>query len=263
MQSIKDSIHKNMAFSSDVCEKHNINLMDFSGEVVCPRCFLEKENEKVQQREEEKYLKRNYLLLNSKSLVSDKTILNATLDNFKPTCAEEKNNKQLVKECINRYKDGQVFNVVLQGLQGTGKSHLAYAMLKELNENSNFKASCLFMSVEEMIRKIKGTFKDDKSIYTENYFIDLISQVDYLVLDDLGAETGAIGTDKSATDFVQRVLYAITTTRQDKSTIITTNLASATIFGMYDRKLVSRLFKKPKYIVFRESKDKRIADIPF
>jgi DNA replication protein DnaC len=123
--------------------------------------------------------------------------------------------------------------------------------------------SCLFVSIDAMLRKIKNSFNDKESRFTEEYFNKLLSNVDFLVLDDLGAETGAIDTSKTATDFVQRVLYGITNTRQDKATILTTNLDSKTLFSMYDKKLVSRLFRKPKYVIFKESKDKRTSNIPF
>lgn len=113
------------------------------------------------------------------------------------------------------------------------------------------------------MRKIKDSFSNRQSKYTERYFVDLLSSVDFLVLDDVGAETGAIDTDKTASDFVQRILYAITTTRQDKATILTTNLSSEVLFKMYDKKLVSRLLKNPKYVLFKETKDKRLASIPF
>ena len=114
-----------------------------------------------------------------------------------------------------------------------------------------------------MLRTIKDSFSNRESRYTERYFVDLLSKVDFLALDDIGAETGAIDTDKTATDFVQRVLYAITSTRQDKATIVTTNLNSEVLFKMYDKKLVSRLLRNPKYVLFKETKDKRLSNIPF
>jgi DNA replication protein DnaC len=87
--------------------------------------------------------------------------------------------------------------------------------------------------------------------------------VDFLVLDDVGAETGAMDTDKRASDFIHRVLYGITNARQNKSTITTTNLGSKDLYSMYDKKIVSRLFRKPKFIVYENTKDKRINQLPF
>ncbi|MDF2606968.1 MAG: Pony 38 [Bacillales bacterium] len=91
----------------------------------------------------------------------------------------------------------------------------------------------------------------------------MLSDCDFLVLDDLGAETGAIDTGKAATDFVQRVFYAIMNARQGKVTIITTNLSSEKLFSIYDKKLVSRLLRNPQFIIFKETLDKRISILPF
>lgn len=83
------------------------------------------------------------------------------------------------------------------------------------------------------------------------------------MLDDLSAESGAIDIEKAATDFVHKFLYALSSSRQHKVTIYTTNLSSTTLTKLYDEKLLSRCFKKPKFIVFKETKDYRIGDVPF
>ena len=95
------------------------------------------------------------------------------------------------------------------------------------------------------------------------YFVDLLSKVDYLVLDDLGAETGAVGTKKKASDFIQRVLYAIANGRQSKSTIVTSNLSIPALQDMYDTKLISRLLRDTYQIHFTNTSDKRVRKIEF
>lgn len=270
------SLLKKMEFHSSYCDKHSfykngeqvpnpIQKMMINGNIVCPRCEAERENKRLQaelQTQFEKTKKdEKYNTLFNKSITEDNTILYARFSNYITSEPEETQNKQIVLDCVNRFKQGEIFNLILQGKQGTGKSHLAYSTLYELNECH--KHTCLFISVDSMLRKIKGTFSNKESKYTEEYFIDLLSKVDFLVLDDIGAETGAIDTNKTASDFVQRVLYAATTVRQGKSTIITTNLDSKTLYTMYDKKLISRLFKKPKYVIFKDTKDKRTSNIPF
>ena len=81
------------------------------------------------------------------------------------------------------------------------------------------------------------------------------------VIDDLGAETGFIGTDKTASGFTQRILYSLMNKRQDKSTIITTNLNSAQITAMYDSKIISRLYRRlgSNVIKFESMNDRRMS----
>ena len=89
--------------------------------------------------------------------------------------------------------------------------------------------------------------------------IDLLIEADLLVLDDLGAETGAVTTDRTATDFTTRTLYAIINGRMNKPTIITTNLNSKDMAKMYDSKLISRMFRGAEghVIKFEKTNDKR------
>lgn len=285
MEPIKlpNSLKSKMEFHSSFCELHTFikdgvefmrpyQRMVINGEVVCPRCENEKNTKAFEEQVNAEIRKTkneaDYNVLFDKSVIDDKTVLKARFSNYRVLEDEETKNKALVQELVERYKQGETFNMILQGKQGTGKSHLAYSTLWELNQEKKY--SCLFISVYSMLREIKATFryKEDKGNYrdtkfNEEYFNDLLSRVDFLVLDDLGAETGAIDTDKSATDFVQRVLYGITNTRQDKSTIITTNLNGETLFSMYDKKLISRLLRNPEYVVFKETKDKRTNKLPF
>jgi DNA replication protein DnaC len=265
MEEVKplESLRRKMAYHSDTCDKHPrpVQKMVINGEVVCPRCKNEENTLELEKQLNQEIAVRKestkYNILFDRSVIEDGTLLQARLRNFYAKEQEEIENKRLVEAYIQRYMDGDQFNLILQGKAGVGKSHLAYAVLYELNELKQY--SCLFISINAMLRKIKASFGNKESQYTEEYFNRLLSDVDFLVLDDLGAETGAINTDKSATDFVQRVLYDIATTRQSKSTIITTNLNSQTLYTMYDQKLVSRLLRNPEVIVFRETKDKRFT----
>lgn len=256
-----------MIWDSDFCDKHvkPILKMMVNGNAVCPRCENEENNRQfammVNAEIQEQQQNKRYNTLLRRSIIEDETLLKARLHNFLTHDLEETQNKHKVQGALNRYRNGEVFNLVLQGNQGAGKSHLAYSVLFDLNETKEY--TCLFVSIEAMLRKIKASFDDKESKYTEDYFNRLLSDVDFLVLDDLGAETGAINTDKAATNFVQRVLYGITTSRQSKATILTTNLTSQTLFNMYDKKLVSRLLKNPEVVIFKDTKDKRMVNLSF
>jgi DNA replication protein DnaC len=268
------SLNGRMTYHSDYCDLHPyrrngqdipnpVQKMIINGQVVCPRCENEKNTQQLEDHYQElwehlKATEKSRVLL-KKSIVEDETLLEARFDTYLAVEKEETENKALMLQYLEQLKNGEVFNLILQGNQGAGKSHLAYSLLHELNTLPD--KSCLFVSLDAMIRKIRDSFKNENSKYTEQYFNDLLSEVDFLVLDDLGAETGSMDTVKAATDFVQRVLYGITNTRQNKVTILTTNLSGEILNSMYDKKLVSRLFKNPRYVFFRVTEDKR--KLPF
>lgn len=262
-----------MESTSEVCSNHPnrinkpIPLMMIDGNKVCPVCEGERQAELLSQRQTELLQtadkQKSYRVFEKKNILSDRGLLNASFQNYEVDQPEEVSNKDRAVEVFRRYKTDEVFNAWLVGKPGVGKSHLAMSILRNINEAGQQDKSCLFVSVDDMLLRIRNSFNDKESMYTEFYFVDLLSSVDFLVLDDLGAETGGTGSAKKATDFTLRVLYAIANGRQNKSTIITSNLTLAALEAMYDPKLVSRLMKNTCLIRFTETKDKRIKNIDF
>lgn len=242
-------------------------MVMYEGVAVCPICERDRANEELSVIETKKMQQainsEKYRVLDSKSITTDATLLNVSFGSYEAHSKEEVDNKQKASEAFKRYKASEAFNLWLVGSPGVGKSHLAMSILRNLNEGGEKDKSCLFISVDEMLLRIRESFNNKESKYTESYFIGLCSNVDYLVLDDLGAETGATNTKKIASDFTLRVLYGIANARQNKSTIITTNLSTDVLTNMYDAKLVSRLLKNHTLIKFTATKDKRINGAGF
>lgn len=242
-------------------------LNPVTNQYACPLCYrerqLEADKKEATAMATDIKLNEKYNCLKRDSIITDKTLLQASFDNYKDNGAESVRNSSKALSLANDILQREVFNVVLNGTPGVGKSHLAYSMLKYVNENCGKTKTCLFIDVSKMFMLIRGTFSDKSSKYTEHYFDNLLSEVDVLVIDDLGAEVGNIDTDKTASDFVGRILRNITTSRQDKVTIYTTNLSSADLKHVYDEKTVSRMFRRLKPIVFKETEDMRQKDWGF
>lgn len=283
MEAIKDTIQAmgtRLNWASDkYCFKHDkekfptgIKMLERrkgSGEFECPMCFREGNNNVLEkeytQLKEEQERMAMFNTLIKRSIVPDKTILNARFNNYhlKEDEHEAKKNARLMTQYADEIINGQVFNIFLKGAPGVGKTHLSYSLLHRVNNNSNKEKSCLFIDFDQMLREIRGSYKNPDSIYTEFYFTDLLSKVDVLVLDDLGAEVGNEDTDKKASDFIGRMLRAISNARQDKVTITTTNLSGDKLNAIYDSKTLSRLNKNAEVVLFKETKDKRSVDLGF
>lgn len=247
-------------------EKFKVQMINMDGQVICTRCELDKQNA-IEEQEFNKELHkglaaRKFNTLAKTSILQDATILNASFDNYNPNLGkEEAINKQKALSFVQRYKAGEKFNLWIQSaITGVGKSHLAMSILKELN---SLETECVFLDLDDTLRKIRGSFSDKESKYTEDYFIELATRVDFLVIDDLGAETGDIDTDRRASDYTSKILRAIMNGRQDKSTIITTNLSSEKLNKIYDRKVISRLMTNIEFIIFKEAVDKRVNKLAF
>lgn len=251
---------------SDTCEIHtHVELVILNDETICPVCYLEADTQKLIEIERQKLETSESLIkfnmLHRKSIIQDNKLLDVNFKSFEVKSDEQQRDKEHMVDVYKRLNNNELINVWLKGKPGVGKSHLSISLLKALNASKD--RTCLFVDVDEALRRIKGSFNNKESKYTEEYVINLLSEVDFLVLDDIGAETGNIDTEKEASDWTNRVLRAIINSRQDKVTIFTTNLSSSLIRKMYDEKLVSRMFRDAVIIKFENEIDNRTSNIEF
>ena len=116
------------------------------------------------------------------------------------------------------------------------------------------------------MRKVKDSFQNKESRYTEENMTQLLRRVDLLVLDDVGSESSLqrlqhFGQDPQQIEssrYNQEFLYGILNARG--RTILTTNLNSEEFDQLYNEKLVSRMFRgaQGKVIQFTQATaDKR------
>jgi DNA replication protein DnaC len=113
--------------------------------------------------------------------------------------------------------------MLLTGPCGTGKTHLAAAMLKDLILQKG--ARCLFRGYSALLKQIQGTYSkqvvaDEETgvVLTEYSILQDVIQADVLVLDDLGAE--------KSSEWALSMLYHVINERYNdcRTTIITSNL---------------------------------------
>lgn len=275
MEPILDVLQKNMQteLTSNTCDQHPyrsskpVYKIMIDGQEVCPLCETQNSTAELEKQTAENIKtslkQKDYTAFEKQSILTDTGLLNASFGTYEADSPETIENKERATKAFLKYKEGVLFTTWFTGNPGVGKSHLAMSILRNLNETGEKDKRCIFASVDEMLLRIRASFDDKESPYTEHYFVDLLSNADYLVLDDLGAETGGTGTNKKATDFTLRVLYAIANGRQNKPTIVTTNLTREALVRMYDPKLVSRLMKNTYQIKFESAEDKRIQKIEF
>lgn len=258
--------------TSILCEVHGKKMVRVNHLApFCPECAREKvEADDLALREEltKKAENRNQRWLRSRSLVTGgkekiDEMLKMNFDNFDVMDAETKLNKKKARDLANDYYLGGSNNAILSGKFGTGKTHLAMAVLNGINEagtkeRKDIKA--LFIETYELMQKIYSSFEYKDSPYSESRMTDMLIQADLLVIDDLGAEVGSFGKMTEAGDFVTRVLTAILRGRENKPTIFTTNLNSEELEQVYDGRLTSRLFagiSQEDALVFKDTTDKR------
>ena len=179
------SYHRNTEEQDDICEKHKIPLIKIlrTNDVLCRLCESERihsENQiKVNELVDAEYERERNFYLEKFSLYDD-VLKNATLDNFDTPTEKETEKLKFAKKICGEWASGARNNVVFQGEAGTGKSHLAFAMMKALSEDT--KEIAIFINVTDLLMKIKADFSQ------EEFLVNKIASAKFLVLDDLGME---------------------------------------------------------------------------
>lgn len=188
------------------------------------------------------------------SYYNEQGVLKHTFKQVELTSDSTKEIAAHVKQLADDYKHGQIFNMVLQGEPGTGKSMLASCLLNDVNNNADPAMKCMYLSATLFRRLAMEQNRDmdnrddklNKEITLDN-LMKHIAEADLLVLDDLGSETSMqVQNIKPANETMQKALFDLADSRQGKSTIITTNYSSDDLKAMYNPKIIDRIFTANK-----------------
>jgi DNA replication protein DnaC len=154
-----------------------------------------------------RYIQRQF---EENSLVSE-NLKRCTLQNFLPADPTQDKFLDLAKKFVERFRKGISYNLVLYGSYGVGKSHLAYGMCSGVLQRG---FSVIFLSMPQLLKRLRDAYDlkngDELKIYK------LLQHVDFLVIDELGAEKKSEWTDD--------ILLTIIESRAGKCTLYTTNL---------------------------------------
>lgn len=237
--------------------KDNEQFKDFSKKLVLNAGYAEVVYKETEESISRKKAHSAINRLKAKSLLLDETIKTATFDNFKIETDEERQAFDFAKNLAEFYKNGGQGNSFMSGPAGSGKSHLSMAILKSYLESGE--KTALFVSYSHVVRLIKDSFNNRDSFYTQNNIMSLLTNVDLLVMDDIGSENNSDFSEELLTDVLDGRI----------STIITTNLSSEELRGnsrkpgRYNQRTASRMFRgiSGKAFNFKGIKDKRV--LPF
>lgn len=136
-------------------------------------------------------------------------------------------------------------SLYLTGPRGTGKTHMAAAIVRELVMDltpSHSVSWVQWISAPDLLLEIRNTFRDG-SERSELSVIEQYSECDLLVLDDLGAE--------KTSEWSLQTLYTIIDRRyrEERQTIITSNLSLDELAEKVDDRIASRLSELCRVVV--------------
>ena len=186
---------------SHVCEKHGEfqfkYIESFGGKImvssICNSCIEEYDAkidslEDVVKREQQELAKENkhgkredYLLRNGFS----KRYIDKSFDNYDADTPEKKSALSKCKRlCDAIITEESSDNLILVGGVGTGKTHLANAMVKFLYDNDKYARR---VNLIDMVRSLKATWNKDNEM-TEEELIDIFTTLDLLIIDEVGIQ---------------------------------------------------------------------------
>ncbi len=137
---------------------------------------------RIQEEKKKEHYRERINQFYSQNYIS-KRLKDYNFKNFKVTDVNKKeveSAKDYAKKCINNEQEN---GLIITGNSGAGKTHLVASISNELIEKDKLVVMGRLTSLLDMI---KETFRDNSK--SENELIELFSNVDMVVIDDLGIE---------------------------------------------------------------------------
>lgn len=140
-----------------------------------------------------------------------------TFDTFKAEAEAQKHAQSVARDFAEQFADNHKHGrgLIFSGLPGTGKSHLAAAILQTMLKRNVCYVTCL-----DMIREVRGAWRKD-SDRSELEVLGTLGTLDLLVIDEVGVQYGTEGEQTIIFDILDRryrdVLPTVILTNQDKA----------------------------------------------
>ena len=186
---------KSLGSETKACEKHGAYQAEayegFGGRRIlystCPECEKEFQAQKKAEEEKERLLKETSRL---RWAGISQRFLNASFTGFEMVCKDATANLKKVKTYCEKFLEikTQGTSLILCGMPGTGKTHLASALVINLVKAG---MNCKYMTSYKIMSRLKATYDKASSKETETEVIKELTGCDLLVIDEVGVQFGS------------------------------------------------------------------------
>jgi len=137
---------------------------------------------------------------------------------------------RIAMDFIERFGD-EFQNLLFYGDTGLGKTFMCNCVAKELLDRGH---TVLYVTAPRIFKLVEDYRFNRNEMEDPDYAIDAVTDVDLLVLDDLGAEFSTVVTNAALFDIINQRLLA------KKPTLISTNLSLVEFEAQYSARIFSR-----------------------
>lgn len=208
----------------------------------CPDCKeaeLAAERMKKAKEEAKRYREKVEAMIDQAAIPA--RFIGRSFDNFRADTKAKEAALSAAKEYAENFERNlsNGTGLIFSGLPGTGKSHLASAILQAIIP----KHCGLYMTCMGMIRTVRGTWRKD-SERSESEVLSILCNTPLLVLDEIGVQYGTDGEQTIIFDVLDRRY------REMKPTILLTNQAKQGFKEYIGERSFDRLVETSRWVAF-------------
>ena len=227
------------------CEKHGeyqqtyipgFKEGDTIGTSRCPECVKEARAEEDKRKAAQNEYDRQHRIKYCVNLLKGDTpprFEGATFDNYQPVCKEA---SAALKSCESYAKSFEKLGangagLIFCGMLGTGKTHLALSIGKELAKRG---VEVRYANLLDLIRAVRSTWGEGNS-QSEYEFLNQLARHGLLIIDEVGVQNG--------TENEKTILFDIINSRYENMlpTILISNLTESQIADLISARSVDRI----------------------
>lgn len=164
-----------------------------------------------------------------------------TLENFIAETPQQKTALTIARDFLENFEENHKFGrtLIFSGKAGTGKSHLAIAIAKEVMP----KRTAMYLNALDAIRMIRDTWRKESET-SELEVLEMLGSIDLLVIDEVGVQCGTDNEQMLMFDIINRRY------RDSKPMILLTNLNAKGLSEYLTERSYDRLRENGKWVSF-------------
>jgi DNA replication protein DnaC len=236
------------------CETHGpitergISLFGGADRVIwhgCGKCNAElREREEEAERAAEEKRRQARIEQRIQSAGIPQAFRDRTFDNYEAESSEQRYALMVAREFANHFYRDHLPNgtmLVFGGNPGTGKSHLALAILQHVMKRH----TGMYIDAMSLIRRVRATWRRDSTETEEDVIATLGEQIDLLAIDEIGVQRG--------TEDEQAIMFDVLNRRyrENRPTILLTNLDGHTLKEFMGQRIMDRLHERAEFVPFK------------